>query len=217
MAQAVYRSRSSSRWSAFWCSLNSVSVGRKAGSVRAFCPPRGSPLGPAAEPGSLPALPAGSSRAVAARTEPVVTRSTAHASGSKVGPVILRPDRDAVGILALPEGTRDMVLNAVAAHQLRVAPIVVVGRDHGLAQQVRARACAKPAGRTGSAASASCRIPPTRPRTTRARGGPAARRQSACAVATARALAPQPRPHLSMLPAALVGLAQPCALLGVKL
>ncbi len=52
-----------------------------------------------------------------------------------VRPVVLRADRDAVGVLELPEGALHMVLRAVAAHQFGVAPPGVVGEEQGLAQQ----------------------------------------------------------------------------------
>ena len=52
-----------------------------------------------------------------------------------VRPVVLRPDGDAVRVLHLPEGALDMVLRAIAAHQVGIAPVVVVGEDQRLAQQ----------------------------------------------------------------------------------
>ena len=52
-----------------------------------------------------------------------------------VRPVVLRPDRDAVAVLHLLERALDVMLRAVAAHQLGVAPRVVVGEQQGLAQQ----------------------------------------------------------------------------------
>ena len=54
-----------------------------------------------------------------------------------IGPVVLGAQGDAVGALHLAEGPFDMVLGAIAAHDIGIAPVVVVGEQERLAEQGR--------------------------------------------------------------------------------
>lgn len=54
-----------------------------------------------------------------------------------VPPVVSRPDGDAVRVPHLPERALDMVMRAVAAHHVGIAPVEVIGEDHLLLSGVR--------------------------------------------------------------------------------
>ena len=54
-----------------------------------------------------------------------------------IGPVVLGAQGDAVRPLHLAEGAFDVVLGAIAAHDVGVAPVVVVGEQERLAEQGR--------------------------------------------------------------------------------